>query len=264
MQNHGRIKGPRGLPFLGNLNLFSAEIPINQTLQTLAKKYGSVTGLFLGPTQPFISVSGLEAIRETLLNDDLNSRPTGPIFNTRSFGESLGNFLKITLQIKTTKVLDDKSNAISSSTKTDTGLIFTSGPLWQEQRRFTLRHLRDLGFGKTSIEDQMMEVIVELIEEIKESSRSDPNGRVEFKSMFSVPVINILWAILAGQRLERDTVAFKRLVLDINEVNRTANIGLILAPVPAFLVRQFPIIAKWLGMPIDLFKRLQSFIQVNN
>jgi hypothetical protein len=33
-----------------------------------------------------------------------------------------------------------------------TGFFFTDGPFWTEQRRYSLRHLRDLGFGKKSLE----------------------------------------------------------------------------------------------------------------
>ena len=32
------------------------------------------------------------------------------------------------------------------------GIITASGPKWREARRFVLRHLRDFGFGKTSME----------------------------------------------------------------------------------------------------------------
>lgn len=28
------------------------------------------------------------------------------------------------------------------------GIFFTEGPVWHEQRRFTLRYLRDFGFGR--------------------------------------------------------------------------------------------------------------------
>ncbi len=31
------------------------------------------------------------------------------------------------------------------------------GDVWKEQRRFTLRHLRDFGFGKASMEDIIIE-----------------------------------------------------------------------------------------------------------
>lgn len=32
------------------------------------------------------------------------------------------------------------------------GIFFSSGSEWTEQRRFTMWHLRDLGFGKSSME----------------------------------------------------------------------------------------------------------------
>jgi len=67
-----------------------------------------------------------------------------------------------------------------------TGLIFTQGPLWEEQRRFTVRHLRDLGFGKTSIENQIKDEINELIKEMLDTAHSDPDGVVDFKGLFSI------------------------------------------------------------------------------
>jgi len=47
------------------------------------------------------------------------------------------------------------------------GLIFTDGPYWQELRRFTLRHLRHFGFGKTSMEFMIMEEAEYLVKEMK-------------------------------------------------------------------------------------------------
>ena len=34
----------------------------------------------------------------------------------------------------------------------DHGIIFSSGEIWKETRRFTLRALRDIGFGKKTSE----------------------------------------------------------------------------------------------------------------
>jgi hypothetical protein len=46
------------------------------------------------------------------------------------------------------------------------GLIFTEGPYWLQLRRFTLRHLRDFGYGKTSMESLIMQEVDDLIKEI--------------------------------------------------------------------------------------------------
>jgi hypothetical protein len=61
-------------------------------MQKLSKTYGPVTGFYLGPIQPFISVVGPQAVKEALHNNDLNGRPTGAILLSRTFGESLGHF----------------------------------------------------------------------------------------------------------------------------------------------------------------------------
>jgi hypothetical protein len=76
--------------------------------------------------------------------------------------------------------------------------MFIMGQFWQEQRRFTMRHLRDLGFGKTSIEDQMMGEVGDLIKDIENKSQSDKDRVVDLKGIFQVSVVNILWAIIAG------------------------------------------------------------------
>ena len=76
--------------------------------------------------------------------------------------------------------------------------MFTSGDVWVEQRRFTLRQLRDLGFGKTSIEDQMMDEIGKLIAELENSASSNPNRIVDIGDALKASVINVLWAIIAG------------------------------------------------------------------
>ena len=39
------------------------------------------------------------------------------------------------------------------------GIVMSQGPHWKEQRRFMLRNLRDQGFGKTSMEDSLLEEV---------------------------------------------------------------------------------------------------------
>ncbi|KAG0724549.1 Cytochrome P450 2J6 [Chionoecetes opilio] len=44
------------------------------------------------------------------------------------------------------------------------GIIGTSGDVWRQQRRFTLRTLRDLGFGRNTMEPIMQEELDELLQ----------------------------------------------------------------------------------------------------
>jgi methyl farnesoate epoxidase/farnesoate epoxidase len=43
----------------------------------------------------------------------------------------------------------------------------TDGKLWKEQRRFTIRHLKDVGIGKSSLEGMILDEIHDLILDFK-------------------------------------------------------------------------------------------------
>lgn len=58
----------------------------------MSEVYGPVVGLFMGPSQTVISVCSHEAVKEALLNDDLNGRPYSAVALARAFGEKLGKF----------------------------------------------------------------------------------------------------------------------------------------------------------------------------
>ncbi|XP_046654690.1 methyl farnesoate epoxidase-like [Daphnia pulicaria] len=158
--------------------------PFFRVIQKLAKAYGPVTGFYLGPFLPFISVDGKKAVKEALHNNDLNGRRPAAGRRVHS--------LKV-----------------------------------EQHRRFTLRHLRDLGYGKTSIEDQMMDEISDLILDITEAAKSDPDHLLEAK--------------------------------DFSETTRRLNNFVI--PVPAFLVRLFPSLPSRLGLKDELFVPIQQFIE---
>ncbi len=141
-------------------------------------------------------------------------------------------------------------------------MLFTDGTHWREQRRFTLRHLRDLGFGKTSIEDQMMDEITDLLSDLKSSAQSDPDYIVDFKEVFTVPIINMLWAILCGKRYQRNDEAFNKLLALIIKFVRGGNSIGAEFPMPAFLIRMFPSLPRFFGIDTELFLPIQEFIKV--
>ncbi len=47
------------------------------------------------------------------------------------------------------------------------GLVCSQGQDWIEQRKFTMRHLREFGFGKLSMESLIQEEVEELIEGLR-------------------------------------------------------------------------------------------------
>jgi methyl farnesoate epoxidase/farnesoate epoxidase len=49
-----------------------------------------------------------------------------------------------------------------------TGILLTDGPFWVEHRRFTIKHLKDFGFGKKSAEAVILEETEQLMIEMKE------------------------------------------------------------------------------------------------
>lgn len=87
------------------------------------------------------------------------------------------------------------------------GIVNTEGEHWEELRRFSLRQLRDFGFGKTSMEDLVMAEVNELIEIWKESE-GKPVSSVKDQLLFAV--VNALWTITTGKRhSQKDTVLFE-------------------------------------------------------
>ena len=95
--------------------------------------------------------------------------------------------------------------------------------MWQEQRRFALRALRDFGFGKkvtqrwSQLESQLVTrspcakgvdgIIQEeaelLIRTLLEDSSSSEGGTILISGQkLNVPVVNVLWQIVASKRFD--------------------------------------------------------------
>ena len=79
-------------------------------------------------------------------------------------------------------------------------MINSEGQEWVDQRRFTLRHLRDFGFGKTTGEELITNEMKEFIQGL-EKQIGKP---FSVNRSFGVAVLNTLWMILSGVRYEQD------------------------------------------------------------
>lgn len=76
------------------------------------------------------------------------------------------------------------------------GITGVDGPLWQEHRQFTMKHLRNVGFGKPIMEEYIVEELHQLLktfEELKNETIVD----IGFK--IAPHVINVLWMFIAGK-----------------------------------------------------------------
>merc|ERR1712142_284634 len=77
-----------------------------------------------------------------------------------------------------------------------------SGADWSEVRRFSLKTLRDIGFGKTSMEDLIQEEIATVCKKLEADQNS--KGYVQMSQKFNIPVVSALWRIMTGEKIPHD------------------------------------------------------------
>ncbi|KAL7640123.1 UNVERIFIED_CONTAM: hypothetical protein RMT77_009537 [Armadillidium vulgare] len=86
------------------------------------------------------------------------------------------------------------------------GLTLANGPYWHSLRRFTLRHLRDLGMGKSRLVTSVQYEASELVNAMKKTA-----GEAKpLSSDIRVAVINVIWQMLASKRFEFDEIPVLR------------------------------------------------------
>nr|QST15081.1 CYP370C12 protein [Diaphanosoma celebensis] len=190
--------GPINLPVVGYIPFIRK--PLHLQFAQLSRKYGDIFSINIG-SHRVVVLTSLDAIRQAFKEDVLSGRSFSPILNIRS---------------------EDKK-----------GILFSDGHNWQEMRRFTLRNLRDFGFGKSSLQGLVQSEIAELLSHLEENA-----GRpIQLSNRFNVAVVNALWSITTGQRFSQDDPEVKKRV---DQMNKTiASIGTI-----GTLVAFFPVLTK--------------------
>lgn len=124
--------GPFGLPFLG----YAPFLGDHRNVCKLSKKYGPVFSVRLG-IHDVVFMNDWKSVSQAFASEDLLARPheimTNTVLKDPSFGEM-------------------------------------SGPEWREHRRETIRILRDVGFGKTVLEDMVRDEFQLLTQEIEKNA----------------------------------------------------------------------------------------------
>jgi len=94
------------------------------------------------------------------------------------------------------------------------GVILSEGKVWLDQRRFTLRALKDFGFGKTGMEEMIQEE-VNLFKDLINKSEGNP---FDFSFQFNLPILNALWKVTVGERFEYDDPKLTSIVTRLTEM----------------------------------------------
>ncbi|XP_055343575.1 cytochrome P450 2C15-like isoform X2 [Paramacrobiotus metropolitanus] len=94
------------------------------------------------------------------------------------------------------------------ATDNNKGLGLSNGHVWRTQRRFALSTLRDLGMGKTFLQDTILDQVTEVLKIF-----SDTNGKpFNPKILFGQSLANVICSVTFGQRFEHNDKHFLRLM----------------------------------------------------
>ncbi|XP_055940587.1 cytochrome P450 2J6-like [Argiope bruennichi] len=154
--------GPSGWPVVGYLPHLGTEA--YKTLHALTQKYGPTFSFYLG--RKLVVVLGtFDAVKEGLTDSKILDRPKNP----------------------PNHLLPDSTN-----------LSVANGRAWKEQRRFTIRVLRDLGMSKSRMENIIQEELKKLIEIID----SKDGEAFNLDEILLPSVSNIILTLLTGSPLD--------------------------------------------------------------
>ncbi|CAL8124694.1 unnamed protein product [Orchesella dallaii] len=234
-ENFGTKKAPPGpfrFPLVGSLIQIAMIHPTQPyvAFSKMREKYGDIMTIKLGSVDAVVFNSG-DVMEEYLTKTEFSDRYCNAWMQERTFHKQLG-------------------------------IIFGKYPdPWQEMRRFSIRTLRDFGYGKRNkmlsvIHDELTDIVYELKTSINEN-----NGIHNFDSCyFTISTLNVLWSMLAGVRYEHRDPKLLRILKVMQEMMESCNFG------NSFLLAYpqwkdwFP---NWTGMTLqrNCFKEMNGFCQ---
>lgn len=185
--------GPRWLPIVGSA-LEVAKVReqskyLYKAVYELSRKYckdGSIIGLKIGKDK-IVMINSLELNKESFANEDVEGRPKGIFYQTRTWGQRRG-------------------------------VLLTDGELWKEQRRFLLKHLREFGFGRRGMGDIACSEAKYMVQDVFNAINSDKGAILQMHNFFSVYILNTLWTMMAGIRYdpnEPQMIVLQNLLFDL-------------------------------------------------
>ncbi|KAA0184151.1 Cytochrome P450 CYP3213A7 [Hyalella azteca] len=187
-------------PILGELPPRS--IPITEYLKNLKQKRGPIFTTKWG-SHRIVVVTDYNLIKKAFNHPDIQGRP---------------GFFSLEL-------LNNCKNA---------GVIHSHGSVWTENRRFLLRHLRDLGMGKTALEGSIQQEAEMLVDHLDKNCVGKPAA---MNHSINCAVLNVIWQMLASKRYDiKDKMMHRYIALIDEDMNIIQGI--------LFIIDVFPWLAK--------------------
>ncbi|XP_033742979.1 cytochrome P450 2B5-like [Pecten maximus] len=180
--------GPTGYPVVGCIPLLRNR-NILEVFRKFRAQYGDVFSLKIGPKLTVV-INGTDALKEAFVKrgDEFSDRPSG--------------FLPLA-------ILQNR------------GIGGTSGEHWKHTRTFSLSTLRNLGFGRRSLESRIQEEITAYLDVIAKQDGKP----YDMKEMTVLAISNIICSITFGNRFEYTDAKFKRLTSLFAENFRLNSVG---------------------------------------
>ncbi len=122
---------------------------------------------------------------------------------------------------------------------------------YKEQKKFFMSTVADLGFGKSPMEDVIMEEVRDVCEELKKKAAADPKSQVAICKVFAPASNNVIWRFVSGNRTKQDDPELIDLMVATKDV-------FLLFSTDLFKMTQmysmwFSKVCKWLGVKNNVY-----------
>lgn len=179
--------GPQWYPVVGSaMSVYKARAQTGMLckgMQLLAKQFdhNGVIGLKVGKDKLVVAI-GADSIYEMMTNEDLDGRPTGPFYETRTWGQRKG-------------------------------ILLTDGDFWTDQRRFLVRHLKEFGFARRGMVEMIENEAEHLFKDFQTvvQQHGGNQAMIAMQDAFGLYILNTLWTMMAGIRYGRENRQLKQL-----------------------------------------------------
>ncbi|XP_050415836.1 cytochrome P450 2D3 [Patella vulgata] len=227
-ERSGIPPGPSYWPIVGNmLDIRGKRVgKRHKYYAELQEKYGDIFRIYFG-NQLLVVLNDFESIEDAFVKqkDLFSSRPV------------------------------DKLWGIQQTVKDGKGVLWASGQEWKDARRMTVRALRDLGVGKTTLEDRIKEEAKIILDYIT-ACEGKP---FKVHDIMMKATTNIISTVVFGKRYDYSDLDFLQ-IIKVLEINFKGEMG-VFSPIHQFpMLRFIPVLAAKILTARNSVEKVKQFI----